>query len=158
MDRFKRLTAAEVMHTPVVCAAPDEMLTDLERRLVDEDIGGVPVVEDGRLVGVVSRSDYLRVPLVLEALDGYIQERAKWVGPVNAIRDPSQVPDFHERLEHMRVKDAMTRQVVTCSTESPVCEVASGMVDNHIHRVVVVDAEEHPVGIISSLDLVRLLL
>lgn len=44
----------------IVTVAPDMQLADLERVLTRENIGRVPVVEDGELVGIVTRKDVLR--------------------------------------------------------------------------------------------------
>lgn len=54
------LTAGEVMTSPVVTVAPGEDLTTAARRLADAGVRRLFVVEDGRLVGVLSRSDMLR--------------------------------------------------------------------------------------------------
>ena len=46
--------------------------------------------------------------------------------------------------------------VVTCTPGTSVEEIGAKMVRHHIHRVVVVD-NDRPVGIVGSLDLVKLL-
>lgn len=40
--------------------SPDSLLPDIQRLLSDEDIGRVPVVDDGRVIGIVSRTDVLK--------------------------------------------------------------------------------------------------
>jgi CBS domain-containing protein len=47
----------------------------------------------------------------------------------------------------------MTTDVVTASRETPITELARMMVDAHIHRVVVVDDDFRPIGIITATDL-----
>ena len=47
-----KLTAAQVMHTPVVTCAPDTLVEEAARLLRQEKIGCLPVVENGRLVGI----------------------------------------------------------------------------------------------------------
>ena len=47
------------MSRPPVTAAPDEPLTDLEARVARRGVGRLPVVEDGAVVGIVTRSDLL---------------------------------------------------------------------------------------------------
>jgi CBS domain-containing protein len=50
----------------------------------------------------------------------------------------------------------MHDQVVTCHPTTPLGEVADTMVRQHVHRVIVVEGDR-PVGIISSLDILKLL-
>jgi CBS domain-containing protein len=50
----------------------------------------------------------------------------------------------------------MRDQVVVCAPDAPLAEVAQVMLAEHIHRIIVVEGER-PVGIISSLDLVKVL-
>lgn len=53
--------AADVMTTPVVTAAPDTPLDQLADLLERHRIKRVPIAQDGRLVGIVSRADLMRV-------------------------------------------------------------------------------------------------
>jgi tRNA nucleotidyltransferase (CCA-adding enzyme) len=61
--RHHRLSHAPVkgfMTRQVVTAVPDMPLSAMERRMIERDVGRLPVVEDGRVVGVVTRGDLLR--------------------------------------------------------------------------------------------------
>jgi CIC family chloride channel protein len=67
-----------VSKTPLVSAAPDELVWRLVDRMVAEDVGRVPILdEEGRLVGLVSRKDLLRVRARLRALE---EERSVMLG------------------------------------------------------------------------------
>jgi H+/Cl- antiporter ClcA/CBS domain-containing protein len=52
--------ALEVASADVVTVAPDQSLVVALRFLLDEGIGHLPVVDDGRLVGMCTRTDILR--------------------------------------------------------------------------------------------------
>lgn len=43
----------------VVVVSPDESVEALQQRMMDHDVGQVPVVEDGAIVGIVTRTDVL---------------------------------------------------------------------------------------------------
>lgn len=68
----------DVMHNPVLTVGPDTPLRDVAELLLSNAIKRVPVVRDGRVVGIVSRADLLRAmeaapPAALE------QPGSKWV-------------------------------------------------------------------------------
>lgn len=52
-----------------------------------------------------------------------------------------------------RVSRYITADVVTVGPQSTLSELARTMIDAHIHRVIVVDEEQKPVGIVSSTDI-----
>ena len=55
-----RVEVADVMTRGVVTVGPDADLVDVARTMLERRIGGLPVVEDGRLVGIVTESDIFR--------------------------------------------------------------------------------------------------
>ncbi len=55
-----RLTVGEVMTRGVVTIAPDRPAEEAARLMLERRIGALPVVEDGRLVGIITETDLLR--------------------------------------------------------------------------------------------------
>ena len=53
------MRAMDVMTTAVVTVSPDSTVQDLAKLMSERGISGVPVVENGRLVGIVSKGDLL---------------------------------------------------------------------------------------------------
>ena len=84
----KGRTAKQLMTTHVVTAAPGDSVRVLTRHMVEEGRKRVPVVEDRRVVGIVSRTDVLRI---LHRSD---DELAADVAGLLA--DPLRAPDGHE--------------------------------------------------------------
>ncbi|MBV8190981.1 MAG: CBS domain-containing protein [Alphaproteobacteria bacterium] len=58
--RMPSRTAGEVMSKPVITVAPDTEASEVARLLQSHRIKRVPVMQDGHMVGIVSRQDLLR--------------------------------------------------------------------------------------------------
>ena len=52
--------AREVMTSPVITVSEEADIRDIARLLIDHRIKRVPVLSDGRIVGIVSRADLIR--------------------------------------------------------------------------------------------------
>jgi CBS domain-containing protein len=59
-DLLMHVKVGGVMSLEPVVATPGDSLIEAARRMEERRIGGLPVVEEGRLVGMVTRSDVLR--------------------------------------------------------------------------------------------------
>ena len=70
--------------------------------------------------------------------------------PSGVLSDWQQVT---ENLPVSAVRRYMTADVVTVGPQTPLPELARTMIDAHIHRVIVVDEERKPIGVVSSTDL-----
>lgn len=151
------LKARDVMTRDVFTVSPGLSLLDLERDLGAQRVSGAPVVEHGKLVGIVSRSDVDR---------RMHRERSRSAGMATfylsvddaeddpAPADPTQ--DALQELRHLCVRDVMTASVVSVEPDTPVREVARTMDERRIHRLLVLEDGQLR-GLISALDLVRVL-
>jgi CBS domain-containing protein len=86
IEKAAGLTAGEVMTTDVVTAAPGEDIRVAARRMLDRGVKRLPVVEDGRLVGIVSRYDLLKIFHRSDA-DIAAEISAKLADPIHAPED-----------------------------------------------------------------------
>jgi CBS-domain-containing membrane protein len=63
-NRLKNIlgtTAKEIMSTPAVTIAPNATIEDLAEQMIDRRMNPLPVVENNKLVGIISRSDVVRL-------------------------------------------------------------------------------------------------
>jgi CBS domain-containing protein len=150
-------TIAEIMQKKVKTIGPDKTLPDLERELLRWRIGAMPVVERGKLVGIVSRSDVVR-QLCLE--------RSLGEAMADAYRDQTDASfaaqatsaiggAIGQRMERLRVRDVMICDVLTVPPDLPVIQAAQLLIERRIHRLPVVEGEKL-IGIVSSLDFTRI--
>lgn len=61
-----RLTVGEVMTQFVMTVTPETLASEAVSRMLGQKVGALPVVEDGRLVGILTRTDILRAFLRLQ--------------------------------------------------------------------------------------------
>jgi CBS domain-containing protein len=107
----------------------------------------VPVVDQqGRVIGVVTKTDLIR--RCSEGTDdippAYLFEI---LGDQGTDESGELVPE-----PLVCVEDFMTEDPITVSRETPLPEIARVMSEKRIHRVIVTDGENFPLGIITSLD------
>jgi predicted transcriptional regulator len=149
----KTRNAKDLMNPDIMTVA-DEMTTDeLARYLIEREISGAPVVDSqGHLIGVVSMTDIGRN--MAEPAD-LLSSRDS-----NFYRDePVDLEDLGQRFVEERavtVRDVMTPVIHQVPVTASVAEVARIMVEEHIHRLVVTQGKD-PVGIITSMDLLKML-
>ena len=148
---------AEIMQKKVKTIGPDKTLPALERELLRWRIGAMPVVERGKLIGIVSRSDVVRQLCV---------ERSLGEAMADAYRDQTDAGfashsqraiagEIGHRMEHLRVRDVMIQDVVTVPPDLSVVKAAQLLIERRIHRLPVLENGKL-VGIVSSLDFTRL--
>jgi CBS domain-containing protein len=61
------ITAAELMEDDVATIRPDALIDEALEKMLDPEVTMLPVVEEGRVIGVVTRTDLMRLIEALEA-------------------------------------------------------------------------------------------
>jgi CBS domain-containing protein len=144
------LLARDIMTTDPVTVGPELSVTDAAHLMSDRRIGALPVVEKGRLVGLVTEGDLImqdvkvHFPTFLSLLGGYVF-----------------APGANERFESSlrkavaaTVSDVMTSEPITVTGDALVTDVATVMVEREVSRIPVMDGDT-VIGIISKSDIVR---
>ncbi|MBL8759939.1 MAG: CBS domain-containing protein [Phycisphaerae bacterium] len=142
-------TIADVMTKNPVCATPGMSIRQLAGLFAEHGVSGAPVTgPDGKLVGVVSRTDLFR--RVTAEASG---PSADYLFDLLNDRAPADKQPMPEPL--IVVGDFMSESPVTAVATDTVAHVARIMAERRVHRVVVVDANKKPVGVVTTLDLLR---
>jgi CBS domain-containing protein len=172
----------DIMTTELVTVGPDMTLREALETLGRHHVSGAPVVNGGRLEGVVTSSDLMTLAAALPAAQGAAQEADEdetwgerslvediededepgsaffaemWDQSANDVSDrmaEGQSRDWSALDEHT-VSEAMTRvPLVTLPPSADVEAAARLMKDRKIHRVLVTDGDSL-VGIVSAFDI-----
>lgn len=117
-----------IMHRGVVSVSPEAPVTAVAKRMKEEDVGAVPVMDGDRLIGMITDRD-----LALRALaDG-------------------------EDLSRLTARDLMTPQVVFCRDDEEADDAIRLMEDRQIRRLPVMDGAGRVVGMVGLGDIAHAL-
>jgi CBS domain-containing protein len=142
------MKASEIMTREVVSVASDTPIRDIAKVMLDQHISGVPVIDHGKLVGIITENDLLR-----RAELGTERTRPRWLQFLTS--DDTLLTEYiKSRGEAGR--DVMTQKVMTVTPDTSIKAVAELMEIRQIKRVPVVDADR-VVGIVSRANLVQAL-
>ncbi len=151
--------AKELMQTDVVTIGPSDSLRDAMELMVDSHVSGLPVVDKkDRCIGVLSVTDVLGAEYdqAESALGADVEEIGSYYDPDSQQWESMRFVGSIDELPDMTVSDVMTYDIVSVSPQATLREVAALMLKEQVHRVLVMDKKQFLHGIISSLDLVRL--
>lgn len=127
-----------IMTKSVITAGPDQSVRDALQILEDADIRHLPIVSDGKLVGVVSDRDLreYRAPLF----------------------EASTHPRATQRLLSTRLGDVMKPQVLSLDTGESLRAAVDVMIEYRVGALPVIDRETAElVGIVSYVDILEAL-
>ena len=127
----------EAMTRSVVSVSPDMPASEALATLFRHGVGGAPVVEEDRIVGIITTSD-------ISAPHPYARETGPFLRP-------------HDGGSEWRVRDLMTESAVTASPYEPLIEAVVRMARARIDRLPVIDREGRPIGIVARDDVVHVL-
>jgi CBS domain-containing protein len=143
------MKASDVMTSPVKTVGPRDTIRTAIEAMLDAHVSGLPVVDHGVLVGVLSEGDLLRrVELGTEKQRSRLMEFL--VGPGRAASDYVQT---HGRY----IEEVMTPDPIVVEADTPLEEVVGIMERRRIKRVPVV-RDGKLIGIVTRSDLLASLL
>jgi CBS domain-containing protein len=114
---------------------PNDEIAVVDELFRQHRIHHLPVVEDNKLIGIVSKSDFLYL------LRGYTHNE------VDRFREMALKRAF-------KVRDIMHERVESVSPDAPIKAVVSLLAENRFRAVPVVDAAGNVAGIVTTHDII----
>jgi len=122
-------TAADAMRVPLT-VNPNDRLVHARRMMLDRDVGRLPVVESGRLVGIISERDIAR--------------------SLRAFRDLNDTASKqYARIFNILVSDVMTHDAQYVYVDTPLEEVKKIILEEDRGGLPVLNHREEVVGMIT---------
>jgi len=131
------MLVGERMSRPVISVSPDAPIHDVLIMFKKERIRRAPVLKDGKLVGIISQGDLLNAS----------------PSPVSTL----SIWEMNYLISKVKVKNVMSKKVVTVGRDTPIEEAARIMADKKIGGLPVMDGEK-VVGVITETDLFKVFL
>lgn len=144
------LKAKDIMTTQLLTVTEETGVEELARLFEERGVNAMPVLDgDGHLAGIVTQTDLveqdkpLHIPTVISLFDWVIY-----------LESEKNFKDEVAKITARTVGSLCSRDVVTCTPETPVSEIAELMVEHQAHLIPVLDGKEL-VGVVARLDIIR---
>lgn len=150
------MNVSEIMTTGPLVIQADATVSEAARMMRERHIGGLPVLDGTRLVGMITDSDLLSLlntgdlsddlwlPSPLEIIEVPIREFINWERTRGALRN----------ISGMKVREVMSVPAITINQETEISEAAAVMLREKVVRLPVMDGRTL-VGIVTRSDIVQ---
>jgi CBS domain-containing protein len=133
----------------VITVGADATVSEAAKLLADHGISAVPVVDkESRVIGMVSEGD------LLHRAETGTERRSSWW--LEMMSSTNKLAGEYIKSHSGKVKDVMTRDVLSVTEDTPLADIAVLLETNRIKRVPVL-RDGKLVGIVSRANLVRAL-
>jgi CBS domain-containing protein len=146
----------DVMNRNVITCKPDDSVSILAKLFKENHISGMPVVEKGNVVGIVSETDLLRLFETPE-VSGDLWLPSPFEVIEIPIRNLVRFEEFKKALEDLKLKPVrriMTKSVHAISPDDSLEEASSRMVKYKVNRLPVIENGKL-VGIVARSDIIK---
>lgn len=142
----------EIMSKPVVVVHENDSLEDVARTILENKIGGVPVIDSlGKVIGIITESDFgAKEKSIPFSTFHSAQVLGQWLSG-------SQIERIYEAARDRRAKEIMSQPVIVLSETDPVEKAAELLLKHDVTRLPVVRDGE-PIGMLARRDLLKLML
>jgi CBS domain-containing protein len=145
------LLAKDIMTKKVITINQEDSIEKLSDLLLDNNISGVPVVDnEGKIVGIATEGD-----IIIRDTDLHFPRYFKLLDSIIYLESLTKFKDSLKKHLATKVSEIMTSDIVTCTAETSVEEIASMMVEKKINRIPVLSAGNEIEGIITRADIVK---
>ena len=145
VSQYPKRLVADCMTSPAHVLYPDNTVDEAIAALLSYGVSGAPVVQDGKIVGMVSSFDFLQK----EAFEGALL-------PIEGSNEMVEIyVEAAKKICGQRVADIMSPNPVTVAPETSMRAAAELMTTEKLHRLPVVTKGGELVGILTSTNVMQ---
>jgi len=152
----------DIMCCDVLFVRPNNSVFDVAKVFSKNNISGAPVIERGRVVGVISISDIVKFMGIKLADGNTIVHEPQSLSMIllNLVKMGKDFMDFKkdlERISKTEIKHMMSKDVIAIDPNAELFEAANMMERSDVNRLPVIENGKL-VGIIARADLIKALI
>lgn len=151
------MKVAEVMTKDVISCKPSDTIESIVKLMGEKDVSGLPVVDGGKVVGVVTEADIMRLLSVPQASDTlWLPSPLEVIFeiPFKELMQLRKLQKAYKDIGENAVESIMQKDVVAISPDADIEDAAALMVKHKITRLPVIDNGKL-VGIIAREDIIH---
>lgn len=134
---FDKIPVKDVMSKNITSVNPSERVVHGRRLMLDEKVGRLPVIEDDKLVGIITSKDLIKLFIDVK----------------------KNVPDNHQKtkLKEVLVEDIMSPNPLSANENESISKVDNLMLETGFNGLPIINNDDVVVGMITQTDILKLL-
>ncbi|MCD6149980.1 CBS domain-containing protein [bacterium] len=144
----------DIMTKDVIFVSPETKINKVADKLIKHRIHGVPVVKKGRLVGIITETDFF----TKDPLGIYLPSYANFIKDLKLDKKVSgdQKKKF-KKIVNAVASDIMTKECITVSPNAKITELVNLFRKNELCLLPVIDENNSLAGIVALADVINLI-
>lgn len=146
------MQVSQIMRQPVITVDAKTPVKEIAKKLIQNDLTGMPVVKGDEVIGMVTEAD-----LIMQRATIHMPTYISMLSSFLYLENPDNVSEELRKILGITAEEIMTKEVITIRDNTDVTDLATLFEDEHVNPVPVIDGKSRLVGIVSRADIVRLL-
>ena len=147
----------DIMTRKVFAFSPEDTLHDALRLFTKKRIGGAPVVDKGKLIGLVTEFDVIRV-LDIYTPKIHLTSAPHFLLVIAGLRGKKKFNKLEMEVKaaaRLKIKDFMSRNPITMNPDADIMDAARFIDKYKITRIIVLNKAKKVSGIVTRNDIIK---
>ena len=134
---FDKIPIKEVMSTNIISVNPSERAVHGRRLMLDSKVGRLPVIDDDKLVGILTSKDLIRLFIDIK----------------------KNVPDNHQKnkIKEVLISDIMSSNPLSANENESISKADKLMIETGFSGLPIINDSDRVIGMITQTDILKLI-